>query len=461
MMIGLRKSIAGMMALSLASCSLIPDYQRPDVQSPAHWRGGNGQEESSPAITRDWWTQFGSSELESLMLSALEHNNDLRAALHRIKQARASMRVASAAFLPSVDSSAGASWDRNDPADGKTRSENSGHAGIGISYELDLFGASRAALIAAQAGAAGSVYDRDALALVVMGDVAETYFTFASLRDRIRISENNLKNSRDLLDIIQARFDAGAISALEVSQQKTVVANSEASLASIRQQQAAAENALSILLGRAPENLGLKIENLETIALPGIAPGQPSSLLERRPDIRSAEQGLIAANADIGAARAAFFPSVNLGLDASLVASPIGDPLTKGLSLAGSLTAPIFSGGRLKGDLERARARQAELMENYRKAVLVSFQETEDALEAVKAAQQRRQAYETALAEAQKAYTLSRQLYDSGAVDFQTLLNAQDTLLSAEDRYSSVKLEALSAAIDLYKALGGGWKGTA
>lgn len=188
--------------------------------------------------------------------------------------------------------------------------------------------------------------------------------------------------------------------------------------------------------------------------MPAIAPGQPSSLLERRPDIRSSEAGLRAANANIGAARAAFFPSVSLGLDAAIA----GDPVSKTLGLAASLAAPIFEGGRLEGNLDATKARQAELTETYRKTVLTSFQEVEDALAAARGTQAREKALLQAQREAQKSYNLSLQLYKAGSIDFQTLLNTQNSLFNAQDNYASVKLDMLNAAVDLYKALGGGWK---
>lgn len=438
-------------ALLLGACSLVPDYHRPAVQAPGQW---SAQQSDQTRIAADWWTEFGSDELNRLMQEALARNNDLRASLARVDQARAGLRIAGASLLPTADASLGATRTRSNPASGPSRSDNAWRAGAGISYELDLFGANRAGADAARAQLWGSEYDRDALALVVMGDVANAYFNILNLRARLAIAEANLKLARDVLGVVQARFDAGASSALELSQQKTALANNEATLASLRNQLNAAENALSVLLAQPPQGEEFAGDNLKDILVPAVAAGQPSELLERRPDIRSAEASLLAANANIGAARAAFYPSVNLGLDGSASWSP----LATALSLSSGLVAPLFSGGRLEGSLDSATARQIELTENYRKTVYNAFREVEDALSAARAAQARQLAFAEALREAEKSYNLSRELYIAGSIDFQTLLNTQSSLFSAQDSAAAARLEMLNAAIDLYKALGGGWQ---
>jgi NodT family efflux transporter outer membrane factor (OMF) lipoprotein len=428
---------------------------RPAVDTPTQWRHQPGI--AAAEIDIDWWSAFGSPELNALMFTALEHNNDLRASLQRIEQSRAGLRVAGASLLPAIDTSNSISWTRTNPPDSKTASQNAWRGSIGIAYEADLFGANRANVAAARASLAGTLYDHQALALVVTGDVASTYFNLLNLRERVEIAESNLKNAHDILRIVQARFDAGAVSAIDLSRQKTSIATTEANLATLKQQALAAENALSVLLGKPPQDLGLMTQNLKNITIPEISPAQPSSLLDRRPDIRSAESGLIAANADIGAARAAFYPSLSLSNNGS-VSAAIGDPVTTAISIAASMAMTIFSGGQLEGTLDRTKARQAELSALYGKAVLTAFLEAENAMSAAIAAQKRQQSFNTALNESRKTYTLSKQLYDAGSTDFEALLNAQSTLLGAQDSAASTKLESINAAIDLYKALGGGWK---
>jgi len=446
-------------ALMLGACQLSPDYAEPKVDLPQSWRDESAKQSAAQEkIDAQWWKKFKSAELDRLMQDALENNIDLRAALARIDQARAAAKIAGAPLLPSADASAGAGWNRNNPASGKTTSENRGSLGVSVGYEVDLFGRNRAGLNAAEASLRGSVYDRDALELVVKSDVAQGYFLLLNLRERMDIAKNNLENSREVLRIVEARYNAGTASALDVSRQKTSLASAEASLTALGNQARAAENALSILLGRAPVDLKLKTRSLAAVTVPKIPLSQPSAVVAQRPDIRAAEETLVAANADIGAARAAFFPVLNLGLDTTVARSPLSDPASVALALAASAAAPIFKGGQLQGGVDRARARQAELAENYRKTVLTSMQEVENALSSAKAAREREVSLSTAMQEARKAYTLSRDLYEAGSVDYQTMLDAERTLLSAEDNHASVRLELLNAAVDLYKSLGGGWQ---
>lgn len=443
----------------LGGCQLTPDYAEPQVKLPDSWREETAKASAAQEkIDAQWWKGFKSSELNTLMTAALDGNLDLRAALARIDQARAAAKIAGAPLLPSVDASAGTGWNRTNPSSGKTTSQNSGRAGVSVGYEVDLFGRNRAGLNAAEAGLRRSVYDRDALELVVKGDVAQGYFSILNLRERMNIARVNLENSRQVLRIVEARYNAGTASALDVSRQKTSLASAEASLTALGNQARAAENALSILLGEAPRDLKIKSANLQAVAIPRIPVSQPSSVVAQRPDIRAAEESLVAANADIGAARAAFFPVLNLGVDTTVALSPLSSPASVALALAASAAAPIFKGGQLQGGVDRARARQAELAETYRKTVITSMREVEDALSSAKAAREREVSLATAMEEARKAYNLSRDLYEAGAIDYQTMLDAERTKLSAEDSHASVRLELLSAAVDLYKSLGGGWQ---
>lgn len=443
-------------AALLSGCSLIPNYERPTVDTPTGWTEADA---SSPtAIARDWWKSFGSDELNGFMAEALTSNNDLNAAIARVAQSRALARQAGSALLPNVSADGNAGWQRINPPEGKSSSDFTGSAGLTVGYELDLFGLNRADVASAEAGVKSAQFASESTALIVMGDVAKGYFNVLNLEERLRVADQNLDSAKELLRIVQARFDAGATTALDVSQQKTDLATTEANRASIEQQLKLSRSSLAVLLGKAPQNMVVAAKDLRTLPVPEIAPGQPSELLERRPDVRAAESTLVAANADIGAARAAFFPQINIGLDAGIAATPLGDPATTTLSLLSGLTAPIFSGGFLEGQLDYAEARKLELVENYRKTVLTSFKDVEDAIAGVRAAQSREASLETALTESRKAYDLSKQQYDVGSIDFQTLLDTRRTMLSAEDSYIQTKNDRLAASVDLYLALGGGWQ---
>lgn len=443
-------------AALLTACSFVPGYERPSVDTPQAWHGA--QAVKSAQTVADWWKAFESPELNQFMAIALVQNHDLRAALHRIEQARATLKIAGASLLPDIDASGDASRTRTDPPGASTTLKNAWGLGVDISYELDLFGANRAAQESAAADYAGSKFDRDALALVVMGEVAQTYFTVLNLRERLGIAQKNLKIEREILDIVKARYETGVDSTLDMARQRASLANNEASLATLESKVTAAENALALLLGQPPQSIKVLEDRLTKMTVPAVAAGQPVELLERRPDIRSAESALIAANADIGAARAAFFPSLNIGAAITTAADPGSGPATSVMALTSALTAPIFKGGALKGGVEKATARQAELVEDYRKTVLTSFKEVEDALSAVKSTGKREKALGTAVAETRTAYKLSREQYEAGAIDFEALLQSQRGLLQAEDSLAQTRLERLSAAIDLYKALGGGWE---
>lgn len=453
----MKKTIVCLLSfILLAGCSLTPDYMRPDIETPATW--SDVKENPAPSqIAYDWWSSFQSDELNGLMAQALENNTDLRAGIQRIEQSRADLKISGASLFPSADGSAGASRSHTNPASGNSSYASALNAGVNVSYEVDLFGANHADVSAAEASYQGSIYDQEALKLSLMGDVATSYFTLASLRERLKISDDNLSNSKEVLRIIQARVDEGAESDLELAQQKSVVASNEATHSSLQEKIIKAENALSVLLGKPPQTMEFAKQNLDGVSVPAIAPEQPSALLQRRPDLLSAEADLIAANADIGAARAAFFPSLSLSLSDGLSLAGFGNPSSTVLTLASSITAPIFQGGRLGGGLEKATAHQSELVETYRGHVLTAFQEVEDALVSVKASQERENAYMSAMEQSRRAFQLSKSRYEAGSIDYQTLLNTQNAQLSAEDSYAQAKLARLIAAVTLYRVLGGGW----
>ncbi len=442
-------------AALLSGCSLIPNYERPTMDTPTGWT--EAQPGSPTVVAKDWWKNFNSAELNTLMNDALASNNDLNAAIARVEQARANAKIAGSSLMPQIDADGTGGWTRTNPATGKTTSDSTGSAGLTVGYELDVFGLNRANVESADNSLLSSGFAADATALVIMADVAKGYFNVLNLQERLNIADQNLQSAKELLRIVQARFDAGATTALDVSQQKADLGSDEANRAAIEQQLAVAKSTLAVLTGKAPQSLKIEQKGLRSLPVPQIAAGQPSSLLERRPDIKSSEAALMAANADIGAARAAFFPKLNIGLDLGIAATPIGDPATTTLSLLGGLVAPIFKGGLLEGNLAFSEARKTELIENYRKTVLVSFKDVEDAMAGVKASQTRETSLENALTESRKAYDLSKQQYDVGSIDFQTLLDTRRRMLLVEDNYIQTKNERLAAAVDLYKAVGGGW----
>ena len=288
---------------------------------------------------------------------------------------------------------------------------------------------------------------------MVTSDATNFYAQVLSLNDRIRIAESNLKNAEEILRIIEARFAQGGVSGLEVSQQRVAVNGFRIALAALVEQRSITANALAILLGLAPQNFPAPSATLATLTLPPVNLTLPATLLTARPDIESAEAGLRAANADIGVARAAFFPSLTLDLN-TVFSAGFGGPAAAATQIASSLIAPIFTGGQLTGNLENVTARQKELATQYRKTVLTAFQEVEDALAELKSANDRAALSSATVAESQNAYDIAKARFDAGAIDFLTLLDTQRTLYVAQDNQISVNQNQLSAFVQLRKALG-------
>lgn len=300
-----------------------------------------------------------------------------------------------------------------------------------------------------------SVFTRDALQLVVMSNVGQAYFNLLAQAETKRIATEFLENVTNALAIVEGRYQAGAVSALDVAQQQTELATARASLDLQIQQYTLAENALTILLGHPAQSVSFNAERFFDLPIPAVNALQPAAaLLERRPDVRQAEMELIAANADIGIARAAFYPKLQLNLD-TLIASP--QPAGAALAVAASLAQPLFQGGRLEGGLENAKARNLELVETYRKTILTAFKEVEDAAAVSSNSARRLQALADAVDKARLAYQLSLDRYRLGLIDYQTLLLTQRSLLTAENSQVQARQDVLVAMVQLYKALGGGW----
>jgi NodT family efflux transporter outer membrane factor (OMF) lipoprotein len=399
--------------------------------------------------TTPFWQELGSAELDGMIEDVLAQNLDLQAALHRVEQARAAAKIAAAPLYPSINGSAAASRIYQDPGS----DANAARAGGSISYELDLWGRNRNQAESARHLVDASQFDRDALRLVVTADATNFYAQILALNDRVLIAEFNLNNAEEILRIIEARFAQGAVSGLEVSQQRVAVNSFRTALASLVEQRSATVNALAILLGVAPQNLAAPSVTLATLSLPPVNLTPPAALLTARPDIESAESSLRAANADIGAARAAFFPSLSLGLDSTITAG-FGGPAVAATQIASSLLAPIFTGGSLTGNLESVTARQKELAAQYQKTVLTAFREVEDALAALKSANERATIAHNSVVEAQAAYDIARARFDAGAVDYLNLLDTQRSLYLAQDSQIVVNQGQIQSFVLLRKALG-------
>ena len=445
------RHIAALLSASLlAACSMAPEYERPQTDAAQGW---SGPQEAGVPASAEWWTNFGDPELTLLIQLALADNLDIAQALARIDQARGAERSARASLFPQLSGSGSGATRTTDGGS----SRESAEIGLSASYALDFWGRYRNEASAARFSRDATAFDKETTALLVQSQVAATYFTTLAVKDQIAIAEESLAAARSTLEIVEARYNAGSISGLDLAQQRNTVASIEAGIPSLKANLAAQQNALAILIGRTPGSFGIEGETLARTTLPAIAAGQPSDLLERRPDIRSAEARLKGANADIGAARAAFFPGLDLSASHTrsfATASP-AETLT---SAGATLLAPIFSAGTLEGNLQSASARQRELAASYRLTVLNSFGEVENALVNVEATEERERLLTVAAEEAGKAYQLAEARYRAGASDLLSVLDAQRAWLSARDSAAQAKLNRFTTAVDLFVALGGGWQ---
>lgn len=466
--------VAGVVS-ALAACSLGPKYQRPDIPPPAQWTGSEPAGATWPSA--DWWRAFNSPELDELIADARGANDDLAAALARVDEADAQAQVAGAALLPSVSAGAAANRARGRSSVGGAGG-STGTAGtvnavtrpptynlfastLSASYELDFWGRYRALHDAARMAALASRYDRGTVELTVMTSVANTYFQVLELRDRLQVARSNLASAQATLDDLGTEERVGTVTSLEIAQQKTTVANLAAVLPPLQEQLQQTTDALAILVGKEPEAIGITAGTLADLAEPRVTPGLPSELLARRPDVAAAEAQLQEANANIRAARAAFFPSLSLTAEGGFASTALGtalNPAHRIFEVSAGLTQPIFDGGALRGQYRFTQARYTELLANYHKAVISAFGNVEDALVAVNESADLLQRQQQAVDTARDAYQLSQDQLAAGTINILTVLNTETALFTAQDALVQAKYSHLSALVTLFNALGGGWQ---
>ena len=308
--------------------------------------------------------------------------------------------------------------------------------------------------------AEASRFDRDVVALSTAASVTDTYFAVLDAQDRLRIANGNLVTAERVLKAIRSRLAVGTGNAIDVSQQESVVAMQRASIPALEQTALQNKNLIAVLLGHTPESVSIKGGSLDRLPIPRVAAGIPSQLLLRRPDIAEAEASLAAANANVTAARAAFFPNVSLtagGGVESLLLTTLFRPDAAFGQAAASATQSIFDGYNLQGQLELQQGRQQELLQNYRKAIIQAFTDVENALIAVTETTRHERLEADVVTASRKAYQLTEQQLKEGTIDITTVLNTQQTLFQAQDTLSQIRLQRFQAIVALYQALGGGW----
>ena len=454
------------LALSSSGCLLTKDLPDPALDIPPAYKQAGSKNPQDAPPTLDWWRGFRSKELTGLMEEAQTVNLDIAAATARFKQADAQARITGAVLLPALQLNGSETYSRT------SGSSQSGlsiggrevvnyNASLSASYELDFWGKNRDAAQAAEETAIATRFDRDVVALTTLTSVATAYFQVLASQDRLRVAQRNIASATRILDAIKQRLSAGTGTDLDVAQQESVLANQRALVPPLRQTLDQNINALATLVSRPPESVRVVGGSLNAIAIPRVTPGLPSEILTQRPDVRRQEAQLASATANVGNARAQFFPSIQLtgtgGYQSSSLVS-LFNPNAAFFNMVGSLTQPIFDGGRILGNFELTKARQDELLQTYRKTVVQSFADVDNALTSIRETTIRLRLQRDVVASSRRAFQLSGDQLRAGTGDIVTVLNVQLTLFQAEDALVQAQLARLLAIISLYQALGGGWE---
>src|SRR5687767_985231 len=448
-------------ALLVTSCALGPDYQRPETDLPKDFGVVQGQAQAPER----WWVLFQDPVLDKLVEEALAANRDLRAAAARIEQARGQAMAARAALTPDAGVEYDASRTRNSerssfPMPPEFIESSSHRLVLRASWELDFWGKFRRASEAARADLAASEAGREAIRRSLVGDVVRGYFNLRALDRRLESLERTRMGREKSLELQKLRFDSGVVSELEYRQVESDLRAAQALVPVVRQQRGAQEGALAVLLGRSPRQIFAENVARGNPALPPaveVPAGLPSELLLRRPDLREAEGRLQAANARIGEARAAYFPTISLTGFFGGESTSLGDLFSgpaRTWSIAGNLLQPLFAGGQIRGGVRTAEGRAAEATELYQKAIAVAFREVRDAISAqanLREAHMAQLERERALA---RTSELARLRYDNGAVSLFEVLEAERQLMAARLDAIDAERDRRNAIVNLYLAMG-------
>jgi outer membrane protein, multidrug efflux system len=461
----MRKSVYRF-GVSLAAMSMLgacASMTAPKVSPPNAWVGATATDAGFGMPDPFWWQRFQSTELNRLITEAVANNFDLKVATARVLQVEASATVAGAALLPSISGGAGANRSVRQIQGGPDTTSTGYSASLQTSYQLDLFGRVRNSAASAVKHLESSLYDRETATITLISNVITTYLQVLSARERYRLTSDRLGNAETIFKLLETQRRVGTLSELELAQQRAALANQRASLPALKLAETQSLNALAVLLGLNPQGFMIEAYSLSDLSLPVVEAGIPSTLMVRRPDLRSAEASLKAANFDVAAARAARFPSISLTASGGTSSGALESLFTTGTflySLAGSASQSIFDAGRLKAQEQGSRASYLQVAANYQKAVISAFSDVENALAAVNHNDQQYRLIQEAATQADLAYRLAELRYRAGAIDFQTVLNAQNSAFSSQESLVQSRLSRFTAVISLTAALGGGWGDT-
>ena len=458
-----RVATAMLIALTLFGCMVGPNYKRPSVDTPQAWRFEN--KEAKDVANTTWWEQFNDPVLTKLISTALSNNKDLKIAAFRVEEFMGRYAVARSSLFPQVTGNASVQRERTSalgqvplPA-GTPNPFNQYQVALSASWEIDLWGKLRRGTEAAIASVLSNEEGRRGVILTLVTSVASAYVNLIDLDHQLEIARNTAKTREESYRIFQVRFRAGYVSELELSQARSDYEQVSATIPPVEKAIAQQEDALSILLGRNPGPIE-RGKTLNALGMPSVPAGLPSDILAQRPDICQAEQNLIAANAQIGAARAQYFPDITLtGMfagESTKLSSLFAGP-ARAWNWVAPMTAPIFTGGRIAGQVQTAEAIREETLLQYQQTIQNAFRDVEDAL--VDQDRTREQlAAQARQVEALRTYArVARLRYDNGYTSYITVLDAERNLFNAELSHAQTQGALFQAMINLYKAMGGGW----
>jgi len=460
----IRWAAAAALSSLVAACAPVgPNYLRPALQAPAQYRFVETATQGESLADAPWWQVFDDATLQALIREAIAHNLDLRVAVARLDEARARAGIARSFLFPQVDGTASYTLQQNtnNASEADEGVRQSGVYGAQLSWELDLFGRIRREHESAIAVMLATEQARRGVLVKLVSDVASNYFQIRELDLELEIARRTLQVNDETVTYFKNRLEGGVSNRLELDRTSANRAQTAAAIPDIEQRLAIVEEALSLLLGRLPGRIDRAPVNADAQAPPPIPPGLPASLLERRPDVVEAEQRLVAANADIGAAKALFFPRVSLtgfggGIsgDLTTVLGASGGVWTAGAALL----QPVVQGGRLRYNLEAARARFDAAVAEYQQAALNGYREVANALISIQKLAEIRQRRAEGVAVLADATDLSRSRYESGLATYFEILEADQQLFQQQVLLAQARGSELQARADLYRALGGGWQ---
>jgi outer membrane protein, multidrug efflux system len=459
----LRRLLATCTVLALAGCTLGPDYQRPQVAAPASFQ----YEPKDAAATADtlWWQQFQDPVLDQLIAEALVHNTNIQIAAANVEQAAAFLTQTRSQLFPTVGYGAGAQRERTrEPAfaaliPNYPNPASAYQAALQASWEIDLWGRIRRQSEAAYANVLATDEARRGVILSLVAQVASSYLQLRGLDAQLEVAKRTLQTYKESVDLFTLQFQYGQVSMMNVAQAQSQYETAAAQIPLLESQIAQTQSSLAVLIGRDPGPI-VRGKSVYDLQLPQVPAGVPSALLERRPDLLQAEQQLVAANAQIGAAKALYFPTISLtGAygNASADLSKLFTGPAKVWSYAGTLAGPIFTFGAVSGQVAQAEAAQRAALLNYQLSIRNAFADVDNALVANSKLQEQLDAQIKLVAALQQYTDLARLQYDGGYTSYSTVLQAEQALFPAELNLASIRAQVFGSAVNLYKAMGGGW----